>query len=62
MCFDISLLTCFHRIVENEDNTINKTKETANLVSFGDTAESKQMPGSYLYIYIYSFICVHIGT
>lgn len=53
MYFDVSFLTCFHCIVVNEDNTMNQNKETSKLVLSGDTAKSKQMPGSYVSLYLY---------
>lgn len=53
MYFYVSLLTCFHCIVENEDNTMNQSKETSKLVLSGDTAKSKQMTGSYIPLYLY---------
>lgn len=61
MYFDVSL-TCFHRIVENGDNTMNQFIETSELIVSEDAAKSKQMPGSYISLYIYcSFLlCVFI--
>lgn len=32
---------------ENKDNAMNQTKETAELISFGDAAASKQMPDTH---------------
>lgn len=32
---------------------MNQTKETAELISFGDAAALKQMPGLYVPLYIY---------